>query len=52
MNNLLVFQDLLYETSEGLNVDDIEDFCALAQHYESKTPQSFRKVRQLPLTLN
>ncbi|KAK2169963.1 hypothetical protein LSH36_5g02007 [Paralvinella palmiformis] len=27
----------------GLEADDIEDFCSLAQYYASKTPQSFRQ---------
>jgi hypothetical protein len=28
----------------NLTVDDLEDFCSLATHYASITPQSFRKV--------
>ena len=27
-----------------LGVDDIEDFCALARYYGTRTPQSYRKV--------
>lgn len=27
-----------------LGVDDIEDFCTLAQYYATRTPQSYRKV--------
>ena len=29
---------------QELAVEDIEDFCSLAQYYSSRTPQSFRKV--------
>lgn len=36
------------ENMEGfpgaLEAEDIEDFCALAQYYSSRTPQSFRRV--------
>jgi|SRR6218665_1087803 len=32
----------------ALEANDIEDFCSLAQYYASKTPQSFRQVRQFP----
>ncbi|XP_021341052.1 TBC1 domain family member 23-like [Mizuhopecten yessoensis] len=33
----------------GLEAEDIEDFCSLAQYYASKTPQSFRRDYQGPL---
>ncbi|XP_048250832.1 TBC1 domain family member 23-like [Haliotis rufescens] len=33
----------------GLEAEDIEDFCSLAQYYETKTPQSFRRDYQMPL---
>lgn len=28
----------------GLEAEDVEDFCALAQYYANKTPSSFREV--------
>ncbi|KAK6173494.1 hypothetical protein SNE40_016935 [Patella caerulea] len=33
----------------GLEAEDIEDFCALAQYYSNKTPQSFKRDYQMPL---
>ncbi len=35
----------------ALEADDIKDFCALAQYYASKTPQSFRRVSIMRLKL-
>lgn len=28
----------------NLTVEDVTDFCALAQYYDSKTPSSFKRV--------
>lgn len=36
--------EILKSAPAGLEADDIEDFCSLAQYYASKTPQSFRRV--------
>lgn len=36
---------MLASFPSGLEAEDIEDFCALAQYYASKTPQSFRRVK-------
>ncbi|ELU13461.1 hypothetical protein CAPTEDRAFT_183535 [Capitella teleta] len=33
----------------ALAADDVEDFCALAQYYSTRTPQSFRRDYQGPL---
>ena len=35
--------DFLSKAPSNLTVDDLEDFCSLANHYASNTPQSFRK---------
>ncbi|XP_032227094.2 TBC1 domain family member 23 isoform X2 [Nematostella vectensis] len=35
--------DLIASIPSQLEVEDIEDFCSLAQYYASRTPQSFRK---------
>ena len=34
---------------QALEAEDIEDFCALAQHFSAKTPQSFKRVSGLIL---
>jgi len=41
--------DFLSKAPGNLAMDDLDDFCSLANHYASNTPQSFRKVwnRQL-----
>lgn len=36
--------EMLASFPSGLEAEDIEDFCALAQYYGSRTPQSFRRV--------
>lgn len=36
--------DFLSKAPANLTLDDLEDFCSLAIHYASNTPQSFRKV--------
>jgi hypothetical protein len=36
--------DFLSKAPAKLSNDDLEDFCSLANHYASNTPQSFRKV--------
>jgi hypothetical protein len=36
--------EFLSKAPSKLTVDDLEDFCSLANHYASTTPQSFRKV--------
>jgi len=36
--------EFLSKAPSNLTTDDLEDFCALAHHYASNTPQSFRKV--------
>lgn len=41
--------EMLASFPSGLEAEDIEDFCALAQYYASKTPQSFRRDYQSPL---
>lgn len=41
-----VILNTLQSLPGALEADDIEDFCSLAQYYSSKTPQSFRMVRQ------
>lgn len=38
--------DILKSAPAALEAEDIEDFCTLAQYYASKTPQSFRRVRE------
>ena len=38
--------DALAAAPGGLEAEDIEDFCSLAQYYSSRTPQSFRRVRK------
>ncbi|UJR13830.1 hypothetical protein I4U23_000841 [Adineta vaga] len=35
--------EFLSKAPANLSVDDLEDFCSLANHYASNTPQSFRK---------
>ena len=45
MFSIFSILDIISEFPSQLAADDIEDFCSLAQHYSSKTPQSFRKVR-------
>ncbi|XP_061188960.1 TBC1 domain family member 23-like [Saccostrea echinata] len=41
--------EMLTSFPSGLEAEDIEDFCALAQYYATKTPQSFRRDYQSPL---
>jgi hypothetical protein len=36
--------EFLSKAPSNLTTDDLEDFCSLAHHYASNTPQSFRKV--------
>ena len=44
-NSFLNFiEDFLSKAPSSLTVDDLDDFCSLANHYASNTPQSFRKV--------
>ncbi|CAF4042349.1 unnamed protein product [Rotaria magnacalcarata] len=35
--------DFISKAPANLTTDDLEDFCSLANHYASNTPQSFRK---------
>ena len=41
--------DFLSKAPANLTVADLDDFCSLANHYATNTPQSFRKVRRLRL---
>ncbi|XP_059179697.1 TBC1 domain family member 23-like [Physella acuta] len=41
--------DLISSFPQALEPEDIEDFCSLAQYYESKTPQSYRRDYQLAM---
>ena len=43
----LIELDFLIKAPAKLTNDDLEDFCSLANHYASNTPQSFRKVTNL-----
>ncbi len=36
--------DFLSKAPSNLTIEDLDDFCSLANHYASNTPQSFRKV--------
>ena len=42
--NTILFADMIATIPSQLELEDIEDFCSLAQYYASHTPQSFRKV--------
>lgn len=43
-NFIFSLLEMLISFPSGLEAEDIEDFCALAQYYATKTPQSFRRV--------
>jgi len=39
-----IILEYLSKAPSNLTNADLEDFCSLANHYASNTPQSFRKV--------
>jgi hypothetical protein len=39
--------EFLSKAPSNLTIGDLEDFCSLANHYASTTPQSFRKVTMI-----
>ncbi|GFN99365.1 TBC1 domain family member 23 [Plakobranchus ocellatus] len=41
--------EMISSFPQALEVDDVEDFCSLAQYYAQKTPQSFRRDYQLSM---
>jgi hypothetical protein len=39
-----ILSDKISTFPSAIAADDVEDFCALAQYYSTRTPQSFRRV--------